>query len=175
MTLITRFSRLFCADVHALLDRIEEPDVLLRQSIREMEEALDIDRRRSLVLAHEREQLTASEAELQHSLQAIQEELALCLDAGKDDLAKSSIKRKLESERDAKALAVKRAGLEAEWSDAQARLLENRLRLESIRQKAEALTQGHGYREESLRREGGVSDDEIEVAFLRERQKRGAS
>ena len=99
----------------------------------------------------------------------------MCLDAGKDDLAKGSIKRKLESERDAKTLARKRAGLESEWIDVQARLLENRLRLESIRQKAEALAQGHGYREESLRREGAVSDDEIEVAFLREKQKRCAS
>ena len=41
MALINRMSRLFTADVHAVLDRIEEPDVLLRQAIREMEEALE--------------------------------------------------------------------------------------------------------------------------------------
>ena len=43
MALITRLSRLFQADLHAVLDRIEEPDTLLRQAMREMEEALDPD------------------------------------------------------------------------------------------------------------------------------------
>ena len=37
MALITRISRLFTADFHAVLDRIEEPDVLLKHAIREME------------------------------------------------------------------------------------------------------------------------------------------
>ena len=40
MTLITRLSRLFRADFHAVLDRIEEPETLLRQAIREMEEEI---------------------------------------------------------------------------------------------------------------------------------------
>ena len=40
MALITRVSRLFQADFHAVLDRIEEPEVLLRQAVREMEEEL---------------------------------------------------------------------------------------------------------------------------------------
>ena len=34
MPLINRVSRLFRADLHAVLDRIEEPDVLLRQAAR---------------------------------------------------------------------------------------------------------------------------------------------
>ena len=40
MALITRVARLFRADLHAVLDRIEEPDVLLKQAVREMEEEL---------------------------------------------------------------------------------------------------------------------------------------
>ena len=34
MALIRRVSRLFAADMHAVLDQIEEPDVVLRQAIR---------------------------------------------------------------------------------------------------------------------------------------------
>lgn len=173
MTLINRFSRLFRADLHALLDRIEEPEILLRQSLREMEEALELDLRRSQTLAHERTQLAAREAEFQHSLQTIQEELALCLDAGKDDLAKGAVKRKLEAERGVKAIAKKRVALEAEAADLQARIEENRLRLDSVRQKAEVLAQGYGHHDDSPH-EGAVSDEEIEVALLREKQKRNA-
>lgn len=36
MALINRATRLFRADLHAVLDRIEEPDILLRQAVREM-------------------------------------------------------------------------------------------------------------------------------------------
>ena len=38
MALINRISRLFTADMHAVLDRLEEPDVLLKQALREMED-----------------------------------------------------------------------------------------------------------------------------------------
>jgi phage shock protein A len=45
MALITRLSRLFQADMHAVLDKIEEPELLLRQAIREMEEFIATDER----------------------------------------------------------------------------------------------------------------------------------
>ena len=40
MALINRMTRLFTADLHAVLDRLEEPDVLLKHAIREMEDEL---------------------------------------------------------------------------------------------------------------------------------------
>ena len=62
MALITRVSRLFQADFHAVLDRIEEPEVLLRQAVREMEEELARDEQHSKVLHHEQGQLTTRES-----------------------------------------------------------------------------------------------------------------
>ena len=44
MTLINRLSRLFKADVHAMLDRIEEPPLLLQQALRDMAQALAVVR-----------------------------------------------------------------------------------------------------------------------------------
>ena len=52
MALITRVGRLFRADLHAVLDRVEEPEVLLRQAIREMEEELAEDRQRLRLERH---------------------------------------------------------------------------------------------------------------------------
>ena len=43
MALIKRVARLFQSDMHAVLDRIEDPESLLKQSIREMEEDLRRD------------------------------------------------------------------------------------------------------------------------------------
>ena len=53
MALVTRLSRLFQADFHAVLDRIEEPDLQLRQAVREMQFALDQDQQRLQLLQHE--------------------------------------------------------------------------------------------------------------------------
>ena len=57
MALVTRISRLFQADFHAVLDRIEEPDLQLRQAVREMQYALEQDQQRLQLLQHEAEQL----------------------------------------------------------------------------------------------------------------------
>ena len=40
MALINRVARLFKADFHAVLDQIEEPELLLKQAVREMEDEL---------------------------------------------------------------------------------------------------------------------------------------
>ena len=41
MPILNRVKRLFQADVHAILDAIEEPEAVLKQAIREMQENLD--------------------------------------------------------------------------------------------------------------------------------------
>jgi phage shock protein A len=178
MALIRRVSRLFQADFHAVLDRIEEPEVLLRQAVREMEEELARDEQRSKVLQHEQGQLTARETDLEQSLHDIGEQLDVCFDSGNDDLARACIKRKLEAQRFCKGLARKRQALQETLDELDTRLRENRARLESMRQKAELLA------EESARArpadnwllpEISVCDEEVEVAFLRERQLRRRS
>jgi phage shock protein A len=178
MALITRVSRLFQADFHAVLDRIEEPEVLLRQAVREMEEELSRDEQRSKLLTHELGQLTAREFELEQSLHEIEEQLDVCFDAGNDDLARTSIKRKLETQQFCKGLTRKRQTLQKTLEELDTRLKENRARLESMRQKAELLA------EESERTrpadnwtlpEISVRDEDVEVAFLREKQHRRRS
>jgi phage shock protein A len=178
MALITRVSRLFQADFHAVLDRIEEPEVLLRQAVREMEEELARDEQRSKVLAHELRQLTTRETDLKQSLHDFEEELDTCFRAGNDDLARAWIKRKLEAQRFGKNISRKRAALKETLDELNTRVRENQARLESMRQKAELLA------EDSVRERPGdswnlpdvtVRDEDVEVAFLREKQHRSRS
>jgi len=178
MALITRVSRLFQADFHAVLDRIEEPEVLLRQAVREMEEDLASDEQRSRILQQEQGQLTARETDLEQTLHEIEEQLDVCFDSGNDDLARACIKRKLETQRFCKNLSRKRQALQEALDDLDTRLRENRARLESMRQKAELLA------EENARARPAdncnlpdiaVRDEDVEVAFLREKQHRRRS
>ena len=178
MALITRVSRLFQADFHAVLDRIEEPEVLLRQAVREMEEELARDEQRSKVLTHEQRQLVAREAELTQSLQKIEEELDTCFSAGNDELARACIRRKLEAQRLGKLLSRKRGAISETLTELNTRLGENQARLESMRQKAELLA-GEGVRarpaDDWSQTDISVRDEDVEVAFLREQQHRSQS
>ena len=57
MTLLARLTRILQADLHDALDGMEEPASLLRQSLREMEQALATDERRLAGWRHDQAQL----------------------------------------------------------------------------------------------------------------------
>jgi phage shock protein A len=176
MALITRVSRLFQADFHAVLDRIEEPEAILRQAVREMEEELARDEQRSTILQQEQRQLVTRITGLEQSLQDIEEELGACFAAGNDDLARASIRRRLEVQRLVGILSRKRGEIGETLDALKTRIRENRSRLESMRQKAELLA-GESARARPAENwsvpEVTVSDEEVEVALLREKQHRG--
>ncbi len=178
MALINRVSRLFTADFHAVLDRIEEPDVLLRQAVREMEDDLARTGQQIKRLARERDDLTRRQADRERSLGDIEEQLDVCFRSGEEQLARSLIRRKLEAEREARELATRLTINEEELGQRRAAVEENNRRLESMRQKAELLGEradDESFDEIAIDRELQVSDEEVEVAFLREQQRRAQS
>ncbi len=175
MALITRVSRLFRADLHAVLDRIEEPEVLLRQAVREMEEELAQDERRLKLMAHERAEMATRAAQIERSLGELRGELDVCFAAEKEDLARVLIRRRIEAERLHSHLERRQQTLERDLSGLRARVEENRDRLEAMRQKVELLTE----EDAPTRRvdawggpEQAVRDEDVEVAFLAEKQRR---
>lgn len=181
MALITRISRLFSADLHAVLDRIEEPEALLRQAIREMEEDLAASEQRIRWQEREVQQLGAREAEIGRSLAELEEQLDICFASAKEDLARALIKRKLESRRLAKCIATKREGLQEALAEQRSGFEDNRRRLEAMRQKAELFAEESQSRAVSGAENAwttgdfAVGNEEVEVAFLREKQKRSES
>jgi phage shock protein A len=175
MALITRVSRLFQADLHAVLDRIEEPDVLLRQAVREMEDEVANDEQRLKLLRHEQQQFITRQADMEHTLQKTDEELDLCFEAGMEDLARPLVKRKLEVLQVMQSLAQSKQQADQDLVTLQTRLEENRAQLESMRQKMELLAVDDrpelvsaGWLDPQI----CIRDEEVEVAFLREKQQR---
>jgi len=98
MALITRISRLFSADFHAVLDRIEEPELLLKQAIREMEEELASSEQRIRYLQQEQQQLSVKEDDIEQALSSLDEEMDICFASGREELARKLVKRKLEAQ-----------------------------------------------------------------------------
>lgn len=177
MALINRITRLFRADMHAVLDRLEEPDILLKQAIREMAEDIADDEQKLKQLENEQGYLQERLQEITENLNQMEEELALCFDANNDDLARNLVKRKLELQRFDKFLNRKGEALEKNAGELQQRLQENRTRLQAMQQKQELLMEqtSRSSDDPGLNPDLGVTDDEVEVAFLREQQKRQAS
>jgi phage shock protein A len=183
MALLNRVSRLFKADFHAVLDQIEEPETLLKQAIRDMEDEMAAGEQRSALCIQEQEALAARRSEIAASAAELDQQLDLCFESGKDELARGVVRRKLEAERLLKRLDAELEA-NARFLDRQREQLdENRATLESLRQKAELIVRrvpsggGAGDRDPVTRlaRDLRVGDDEVEIAFLREKAARSSS
>ena len=172
MALITRLSRLFRADMHAVLDRIEEPQQLLQQAIREMEEALHQEEQQLKLLEHEQGELRRRLQGLSQGLEKSEEELDLCFESNREELARNIIKRRLETERHGTLLAQKGEALAAQMTQLKPRIEQHRDELQGMRQKAEFLSSERGPAASGPGVEVVIRDDEVEVAFLREKQRR---
>jgi phage shock protein A len=184
MALINRISRLFKADFHAVLDQIEEPEALLKQAIRDMEDDLANAEQRVTLCAHDQDALSGQEQELKDTLTEFDTQLDLCFESEKDDLAKSLIRKKLEAERLLKHLISHYSANEKYLNEQRTLLKENSAALESLRQKAELFAHRTPVNSDrssefgditSMTREMTVGDDEIEIAYLREKSLRCAS
>ena len=177
MALISRVSRLLRADMHAVLDHLEEPDVLLRQAVREMEEALASDAVRLKRLCQEHEHLARREQELQQAIDNIDDELDVCFEAAEHDLARSLCRRKLEIRQLLETVTRRCESMSREHDALEERCHEQQIRFESMRQKAELFATESAQIDDEPTSQAGqhVPGDAVEVAFLREQHKRRAS
>ncbi|MEJ2610872.1 MAG: PspA/IM30 family protein [Candidatus Thiodiazotropha sp.] len=182
MALIARVSQLFRADVNAVLDCIEEPEVLLKQAVREMQEAINLDEHKAKTITLELKQLASRQDELAQRLNELAEELDLCFDTDNEALARVLLKRKLQSERLHKYLIRKQADLQETDKELKKRIDENQARLELMRQKVELLAasesktaESNSWNEIDFMDQFSINDDDVELAFLREKQRRTPS
>jgi len=178
MNVLHRFFRMARADAHGVLDALEDRTLLIRQSLREAELALECKRARHAEVGarlkghgREHERLAAREAELDR-------DVALALERGETELARFSARRLLgtrrQRERSELELRETRGAL-----DELARTLASQEReLEELRQNAEAeLAREQARRAascgapdatfESATAGAGIRDEEVELELLR--------
>ena len=151
---------------------------------RDMEDDLAATEQRVTLCAYGQEALSVRSSELEDALGEIDEQLDLCFESEKDDLAKNLIRKKLEASRLLKRLGAKHVANEKYLAGQRTMLDENRSTLEGLRQKAELFSQrapvpvngGSEFDDIAwMAREMTVSDDEVEVAYLREKSQRSTS
>jgi phage shock protein A len=178
MPLINRLSRLVSADLNAVLDRLEEPGILLKQAVRDMEAELVAQEREIKRLKGDRDRLGARAEDIERTSAEIDAQLDLCFTDGNETLAKKLISRKLRNRRLAKRLAADAEAIGAELDERLTTLDDNRDKLESMRQKADCFA-AEQEREDpqtsGIEPDWVIGDDEVEAAFLAEKARRSAS
>ncbi len=172
MALVTRLTRLFQADFHAVLDRIEEPDLQLRQAVREMQFALDHDRQRLKLLQHEVAQLDKTKESTSRELQNFDEELDICITAEKDDLARDLIRRKLALENQLQAIQQQAETLAYQLQSLSKQIDQQNEQLISMKQKLELLVGDANRCTTGFTQLDAIRNEEIEIALLREKERR---
>jgi phage shock protein A len=137
-----------------------------------MEEILSKDEKHVQLLSYEQQQLLAKQLELEQCLTEVDEKLALCFQANKDDLARSLLKRKLELQQSQKAISAKHVETKEKITQLSAQLKEHQSQLASMKQKADIfLAKPSAVNWESP--QTAICDEDVEVAFLYEKQKWG--
>ena len=88
------------ADAHGVVESLEERSLLLKQYLREAEIGLDRDRARLEALREECKALTDRLERETEAVRRIDEDVALALDGGKEELARFAIRQLLPRRRE---------------------------------------------------------------------------
>lgn len=176
MALLARFSRLLKADLHGVLDNLEEPELLLRQALRDMESAQQQQQAVCEHLEHQIQRLDSQAGTLQRELETLCEQLDRCFVDGDDRLIRTVIKRRLIAEQQLTQVQANREGLLGNLQQEQKRLQQQSQRLDALKQQARLAvsSQGEPPVEETFT-PGVITEADVDLAILRERQMRGAS
>ena len=175
MALINRITRLFRADLNAVLDRMEEPESLLKDAIREMEQLIENDTRQTRQMEQEKTENNERLQMTEQNLVKIDKELDLCFETNNEVLARKLVKRKLETQKYRQLTMRRHQQIAKALEEIALRLNENRDSLSTVKQKLELLV-GKPIPAESNQyhpdHQAFIHDDEVEIAFIQEKQQR---
>ena len=179
MQLLARMRHLLTADVHGILDGLESNLLSMRQDLRELGRALEVKSTLYAERAQIQERLARTRARLAQESERIDADLELALAADKDDLARHCIARRFplteelrtvgeELEQLARSQLELAATVARQAADHAA--LSSRVEAAGARHAARSTCEPHSAA--ALR--GTLSEHEIELELIRQKQRRAA-
>jgi phage shock protein A len=106
MRLLERMALLIKADAHGLVESLEDRTLLLKQYVREAELELARKRARRDALRDDEKRLAEAHARCEEQVRALDDDIALALGGGRDDLARFAIRRLIPLRAEAMVLAA---------------------------------------------------------------------
>ena len=177
MRLFDRLTTLIKADAHGVVDALEERSLLLRQQVREAELELLQKRARVEVLAEEEARLRDERERCGRRIAALDEDIGLALEGGKEDLARFAIRRMIPDRRALSALDTQIAEVGETREKIAERLAVQEPQFETLRQRARVHLQEATRDDGDLRdlAEPAIADEEVELELLRRTQGAGGT
>ena len=173
MTILTRISRLFKADIHGILDSLEEPEIILKQAVRDMQDEIDKATAAISAFTMQQERLQQKQHILDANIQELQQQLNFCFTENNETLAKSVIRKKLQAELSLRELSQQLTNISEEKNIKVVETEERQEKLQSIRDKLALFTEQTELNETSsaTARSTTITQDDVELAFLYEKQR----
>jgi len=182
MGIMTRIVKIFKADIHGVMDQLEDQGLLLKQHLRDMEETLNLKEVKLNKMFVTRKQAQQEYDKYQQQSEALEQDLAVAIQKSKDDIARMLIRKikPLNSLRD--ELAAHSRTLDEEISHYKDNLDQQRLRYEQL--KLRSVDFFHKTQMQEWRNDlsemvpdgnyGELSDEEIELELLKRKEALGA-
>ena len=136
MSILARIFRLFKADIHGVMDQIEDQGLLLKQHLRDMEEALVLKEAKLKQMCFAKDQARQDYEKGKKESNNLEQDLEVAIRKDRDDIARMLIKKlkplhRIQSERD-RYLDRLNHEIEALKED----IAQQRLQFEQLRQQA---------------------------------------
>lgn len=172
MSILNRISRLFKADLHGILDNLEEPETILKQAIRDMQEEIDQAEATLSSLRRQQERLQQKQQQQSQTIEELQQQLQFCLNEDNEALAKSVIRKKLQAELSLKELSRQLKNIGEEIGHKNTETEERKEKLQAVRDKLELFCEQHDDDNAAANDSGmTVTQDDVELAYLTEKQR----
>ena len=178
MGILNRFVRIFKADIHGVMDQLEDKGLLLRQYLRDMEEALTQKEARLGKVTVARNQARQEIARHSLEIDKLEQDLAVAIKKDKNDIARMLIKKILPLTRLREALKHHMDHLNQEIAGIKESIDQQRVRYEHLKQQARQFF--HQAEQQAWEKSNTVyeadninsmlGDEEIEIELLRRKE-----
>ena len=178
MGIATRIVKIFKADIHGVMDQLEDQGLLLKQYLRDMEEALHQKEARLAKKMALRNQTQKEYDKYDQQYRALDHDLTVAVEKGKDDIARMLIRKTKPLESLCSELVDQMATLDEEISRFNKYLEQQRLQYEQLKIRSAE----YFHRTEMQVRDkdileivpnsipGELSEDEIELELLKRKE-----
>ena len=178
MGIITRVVKIFKADIHGVMDQFEDQGLLLKQYLRDMEEALNQKEAKLARKIALRNQAQKEHDKYDQQYHTLDHDLTVAVQRGKDNIARMLIRKTKPLGSLCDELAGQLATLDEEISQFKEHLSEQRLQYEQLKiRSAEYFhrTEMQGQEKDMLNiipnnLSGKLSEDEIELELLKRKE-----
>lgn len=138
MGILTRMLRLCTADIHGVMDQLEDKHLLLKQHLREMEASLDLKAGQARALGEQIERLQGRIAAQRQEAERLEPDIDLAVQKEKEDIARMLIRKRRTLMAVAAQFQRRVEAMAAEKERLGETLAAQRLQYETLQAKAEA-------------------------------------